>query len=155
MHGFIPGPVKCLHTLLLLCMVDFWIFYKRACKLKRLLYVFQNQCLEYASVHIVTYAVFLVGSYTSLIENKIFLERPFLKGTDVLICRWRPLLHVIHWEGILFIYCCNAIVTCGQICKEAQWPRGKGIRLEILLLALPFIYCVIVSELLPLVNDCL
>lgn len=33
-----------------------------------------NQCLECASVHITTYEVFLVGSYASLIENKIFLE---------------------------------------------------------------------------------
>jgi len=28
----------------------------------------------------VTYAVFLVGSDTSLIENKIFFERPILKA---------------------------------------------------------------------------
>lgn len=33
-----------------------------------------NQCLEWASVHITTYEVFLVGSYASLIENKIFFE---------------------------------------------------------------------------------
>lgn len=33
-----------------------------------------NQCLECASVHITTYEVFLVGSYASLIENKIFFE---------------------------------------------------------------------------------
>lgn len=79
MHGFIPGQVNCFHTLLLLGVVDSRIFYKRACKLKCLLYVFQNQCPECISLYIVTYAVFLVGSFTSLRENKIFLERALLK----------------------------------------------------------------------------